>query len=93
MCDIKQRTEGKISLFNHVIIKNNNVLPTISAGGPLFRRADHPYHIHEKELITASSFPQDFNFGNEKVQYVTGMSVPPVMIAQIAMKIKNQWFN
>jgi len=35
---------------------------------------------------------KDFDFGDAKVRYVCGMSVPPLMTAKIAEQIKLQWF-
>lgn len=48
-------------------------------------------HINEKEAVLAGSFPTDYNFLNLKSKYLIGMSVPPVMVAQIATKIHEQW--
>jgi DNA (cytosine-5)-methyltransferase 1 len=35
----------------------------------------------------------DYNFKKIDPQYLIGMSVPPVMTAQIATEIYNQWFK
>jgi len=35
----------------------------------------------------------DYNFKNIKPKYLIGMSVPPVMTAQIANQIKLQWLD
>lgn len=40
--------------------------------------------LNDNELIKASTFPKDYDFGNQKVKYVVGMSVPPIMMAHIA---------
>ena len=45
---------------------------------------------HQQDIITIQSFPQDFNFMGINVQYVCGMSVPPVMMKKIAEQIKIQ---
>ena len=45
------------------------------------------------ELLKASTFPQDYNFLNVKEDYLCGMSVPPVMTAQIATRIKKYIFD
>tara|TARA_R110000868_G_C10962962_1_gene768735 strand:+ start:4490 stop:5578 length:1089 start_codon:yes stop_codon:yes gene_type:complete len=51
--------------------------------------------ISDLEFIMGGSFPSDYNFGNgkskNKVAYLIGMSVPPVMTAQIASRIHEQW--
>lgn len=43
--------------------------------------------------IKVSSFPQDYDFGTQKPEYICGMSVPPIMIAQIATQVYEQWLT
>jgi DNA (cytosine-5)-methyltransferase 1 len=38
-----------------------------------------------------SSFPLDYEFNQKSNRYICGMSVPPVMVAQIASEIYVQW--
>jgi DNA (cytosine-5)-methyltransferase 1 len=45
------------------------------------------------EFTFAGAFPKDYNFLNIDIQYLIGMSVPPVMTAQIATEIYNQWLS
>jgi DNA (cytosine-5)-methyltransferase 1 len=73
-------------------IDKNKVLPTIMSGG-FFWHYDKPKNITKKELILASSFPLNFNFLNTDPQYVMGMCVPPVMMAQVAHQVYEQWFK
>jgi len=44
-----------------------------------------------KKLI--GSYPLDYDFGKENCQYVIGMSVPPVMTAQVADRIYDYWLS
>ena len=44
-----------------------------------------------KKLI--GSFPIDYDFKNENTQYLIGMSVPPLMTAQIADRIFEYWLS
>ena len=39
------------------------------------------------------SYPLDYNFNKQKVPYLIGMSVPPVMTAQISSNIYDQWLS
>ena len=55
-----------------------------------YKRANH---ISDKSLKLAGSFPLDYNFLNNKPKYIIGMSVPPVMVAQIANQIYKQWLS
>jgi DNA (cytosine-5)-methyltransferase 1 len=41
----------------------------------------------------AGTYPLDYNFKKIEPKYLIGMSVPPVMTAQIATEIYNQWFK
>ena len=47
--------------------------------------------LNKKELCLGGTFPLDYDFLTIKPKYLIGMSVPPVMIAQIADRIYNQW--
>lgn len=77
------------SLFNLSYIYENNVLPTISAADRniLF---DESRYINKTELCLAGSFPLDYDFGKVKPEYLIGMSVPPVMMAQVAHQVYEQ---
>lgn len=86
--DVVKRTEkGKISQFNSVFIKLNAVPPTITAGGNMVR-FDLPGALSDKDIKTICTFPQDYNFNEQNVQYVCGMSVPPIMMFKIATEVK-----
>jgi len=39
------------------------------------------------------SYPLDYNFMENETGYLVGMSVPPVMTAQIASNIYDQWLS
>ncbi|WP_426552001.1 DNA cytosine methyltransferase [Bacillus pumilus] len=90
--DITKRTEGKERNFNSVLVKNSLVPPTL-ASGSVFIRYDEPYYISERDIILMQSFPMDYDFMGVSVQYVCGMSVPPVMMKRIAEQIHLQWFK
>ena len=52
---------------------------------------DIPRMRTETEIIKCSTFPIDYNFNGMKSGYMCGMSVPPIMTAQIITKVYNQW--
>lgn len=55
---------------------------------------DFPRHINDKEKKLASTFPLDYDCGSsETLSFLTGMSVPPVMTAQISWQMYNQWLS
>lgn len=90
--DITKRIEGKESNFNTILVKNSLVPPTL-ASGSVFVRYDEPYYISERDIILMQSFPLDYDFMDASVQYVCGMSVPPVMMKKISEQIYKQWFE
>jgi DNA (cytosine-5)-methyltransferase 1 len=81
-------------LHNAFKVDRNKVLPTIPAhrdGGAYHWK--YPRHLTKKENCKAGTFPQDYNFLDLRHKYLIGMSVPPVMTAQIASNIYEQWLS
>jgi DNA (cytosine-5)-methyltransferase 1 len=79
--------------FNHKFIyMDSSKINTITAGDQcvLF---DYPRYRNFDELCDCGSYPKDYNFKKLKPEYLIGMSVPPVMTAQIATEIYNQWIK
>lgn len=46
-----------------------------------------PRGLSKSESIRVQSFPDDFNFLNQKPGYVCGMSVPPLMMQRVALEV------
>lgn len=89
--DTVKRTEnGKISSFNTQYLKDDRVPNTIAAGGSLPVRFDVPGYATERDIKIIQTFPQDYNFLGSNVQYICGMSVPPIMMKKLAEQIKLQ---
>lgn len=89
---VKMRLGEKESLFNFEFVSPDNPLPTIAAMS--YHKIMHwnkPLYLSKREITLGSSFPLDYDFGKEHPEYICGMSVPPVMIANIANKIWEQW--
>jgi DNA (cytosine-5)-methyltransferase 1 len=82
----------KGSYFNEIKLHPNKTIPTIRANG-----LPYDYEIErtlfDSEVKKAGSYPQDYNFLKLKPEYLIGMSVPPVMTAQIASNIYEQWLS
>ena len=53
----------------------------------------NPKVYNNLEVIQIGSYPLDYNFNGIEPKYLIGMSVPPVMTAQIANQIKLQWLD
>lgn len=93
IADITKRTEnGRSVCFNDFILWDDRVACTLTAGGIGIRACDKSL-VTDDDCRNVQSFPQDFDFGNENVRYVCGMSVPPNMMANIATQIWEQWLN
>ncbi len=85
-----------VGLFNASCKRLNpaDVCYTVGAQGGY----NHFHHaecrqISRFETSMIGSFPIDYNFKNIKWHYLIGMSVPPVMTAQIAHQIWLQWLS
>ena len=87
---IKRTEKGKISCFNTQYLKDDRTPATIAAGGSPPLSYDVPGYASDKDIITIQTFPQDYDFMGMNVQYVCGMSVPPIMMKKIAEQIKVQ---
>lgn len=90
--DINERLTGRNTCFNTQIYHDNRVANTLVSGG-MFIRYEEPCFVSDKDMIHIQTFPEDYNFMNQSVQYVCGMSVPPVMMARVAEQIYLQWFK
>lgn len=90
--DINKRYRNNQNQFNSALIKDEDVAPTLVSGAVAFRYADAE-KLSDQDMINIQTFPQDYDFGREPVQYVCGMSVPPVMMAQIATEVYRQWLK
>ena len=72
-------------------LKMNSVSNTITTGDiyhPTQKRT-----LRKSEYCKIGSYPLDYNFLDVDPKYLIGMSVPPVMIAQVASEINNQWLK
>ena len=90
--DTLKRTNGRDSFFGNKYIKNDEIPLTITANTQ-FYLYDEFRKPNKNEIVQISSFPLDYNFCGEPYQYVCGMSVPPVMMAQVATRIWEQWLS
>lgn len=76
--------------FTTMIVHDEQVAPTITSGGCFFRYHDRLL-LSDTDFRNVQSFPQDYDFKSNNVQYVCGMSVPPNMMANIAKEVGDQW--
>lgn len=92
MGDICLRLYGKNSGFNNPIVWDDTVAPTITANGSFYRACDDSL-FSKDDIINCQTFPYDYDFRDQNVQYVCGMSVPPFMMKLISAEIARQWLK
>ena len=92
MSSMMKRMYGKNSNFSTVLVADNRVCNTVTSSGSFVRMADKKL-FSDKDFINVQTFPQDYDFMGNSVQYVCGMSVPPNMMANIAMEVWKQWLG
>jgi DNA (cytosine-5)-methyltransferase 1 len=91
---ILKRIKGKESNWNSKFIYDNEVCQTItSTSGSKLISANESKHLSKDELKMCGSYPLDYNFKKIEPKYLIGMSVPPVMTAQVAHQIYLQWLK
>ncbi len=81
--------------FNSYRISANEICPTIlgGTGNAGIYHYEYARKLNTDEYTKASTFPNDYNFIENKTKYLMGMSVPPVMTAQIAKQVYEQWLS
>ncbi len=88
------RNTGKRSYFGTKVQNDNEVPFTVIASdsSPIVHD-EKPYELHSDEIKQIGTYPLDYNFKSLEPKYLIGMSVPPVMTAQIAHQIWIQWLS
>lgn len=89
LADTLRREENKYSLFSHQLIYDDKVVSTITAKCEFFRFPERTA-LSNQDIISSQTFPQDYDFGNQPIGYVCGMSVPPIMMKRIATRLIEQ---
>jgi len=82
------------SNFSSMRLSDKDVCNTITANQcEGFFHSTEKRKLSDKEVCLIGSYPLDYNFNEIRPMYLIGMSVPPVMTAQIANQIKIQWLD
>ena len=93
LLDVSKRISGEDGkYYGQIIVHDKQVCPTITSGGIFYRMADK-MRMSDVDLRNVQSFPQDYDFAGNSVQYVCGMSVPPNMMANVATEVYEQWLK
>ena len=100
LCEVKEgekdlgpaheRLYGTVAFFQSKILYDDSVVLTIRAKSNDFFNHSQKRGMSIGEIISAQTFPQDYNFGDKNlnnVSYICGMSVPPIMIKRIVTRL------
>lgn len=92
--DINGREREKPNTgFGTNFLYSENVCGTLTTKKDCYCLFDEPRYLSDFETKCIGTYPQDYNFCKSRPEYLIGMSVPPVMIAQISTEIYNQWLS
>lgn len=87
--DVVEREEGKVSLFSHRLVYDDEVISTITAKCEFFRFEDR-CGIPDEDIVRCTTFPDDYDFFNKSPLYICGMSVPPIMMKRVVTRLIEQ---
>jgi DNA (cytosine-5)-methyltransferase 1 len=88
------KVHPKGNYFGSIKVSDNEVCNTIIASNssPLLHNKK-PNYLSDNNICQIGTYPLDYDFQDVEPKYLIGMSVPPVMTAQIANQIKIQWLD
>lgn len=95
MGETYQRVTGKRKAFSYMYLYKEEVCGTLTAhiDNACYVLFDEKRLLSKREWLLISSFPLDYNFLKINPGYIMGMSVPPIMMAQIASRIWEYWLS
>lgn len=95
IADSKKRVPGmKVSDMNTAYVKDNKVCQTLTSKGVCGSLLySLPIRLSKDEFCQIGTYPLDYKFDPSNFGYLIGMSVPPVMTAQIATRVYEQWLK
>lgn len=93
IADTIQRVFNEYRCFNNYYLKQDIVCWTLTSGDDNLFLYDEYRKPNKSETCCIATFPQDYDFNSNKYIYICGMSVPPVMMAQIAKRVQKQWLD
>jgi DNA (cytosine-5)-methyltransferase 1 len=79
--------------FNWIRLDENQPSPTIASACEKLHHPTICRPLNLDEIRICGTYPLDYDFKDIKGKYLIGMSVPPVMTAQIAHQIYLQWLS
>ena len=93
VADTRVRLGFSDTLWNYQYVYDDKVPYTLHSERKKYILFNKPIHYSDNEILKISTFPKDYDFLNQDVCYICGMSVPPVMMAHVATTIYEQWIT
>lgn len=89
LSDTLIRLGHKEKLFSTRVCWNENIVQTITGSNEVYR-GEEKTRVSVEDVIHAQTFPEDYIFNERTIReviYICGMSVPPVMMKRIVMRL------
>ncbi len=84
----------KGSLFNWMKLSATRPAPTLACENrDVYFHPEREGVLNDREYLSCGSFPLDFNSLDQDPKWFVGMSVPPIMMAQIATRMIKYWLD
>ncbi|WP_234188727.1 DNA cytosine methyltransferase [Bacteroides ovatus] len=93
LAEAYKKQTGKRGFFNQQYLYENKVSYTLTTHAGSIIPFKQPIYLSRSEVCNISTFPQDYHFLNQSPHYICGMSVPPVMMAQVASRVWKYWLS
>jgi DNA (cytosine-5)-methyltransferase 1 len=94
IADSKAHCGMKVTDMNTTYVYDDKVCGTVTSKGKFNKLLfSKPIRLSKTEFCKIGSYPLDYDFGTTDWGCLIGMSVPPVMIAQIATEVYSQWLS
>jgi len=87
-----ERLKGKQDFFGYKLTYMDSIPLTIMGNDNVIIYGEKRYRNFD-ELCECGSYPKDYDFSGNKPEYLIGMSVPPVVMANISEQIYLQWLS
>lgn len=87
--EVNLRIHNKVSGFNTKLIDDDVVVPALRCKSDFIDRSGVAI-LSNESIIHAQTFPEDYDFVRNtrtNIAYICGMSVPPVMIKRIVLRL------
>ena len=91
--NIAERISKKLTMFNNLLVHDSQICPTLASKEDCLIHYEKPLYFSTPKVCKISSFPLDYNFLEERPHYICGMSVPPIMMANVATNVYEQWLS